>query len=199
MRCWTADVDEIHERVFVQPRDCIWIIHFKLSQTHDISSLSHYLYSWAQTLKHQQALNIQGGKKEGEGEGEGKRHWAALGVKRQADWSRLRNEPSSQSDWQVIWIAESCLPGCIKKKERKEKRRNNQRGFVAQTSLPRPEMETEALTCVSMMRRFDLRDSAPPTLLWQGSDNGLKWTKNTHKLIYKHTHTYRPNMQCLVY
>ncbi len=30
---------------------------------------------------------------------------------------------------------------------------------------PRPELETEALTCVSMMRRFDLRDSAPPTLL----------------------------------
>lgn len=39
---------------------------------------------------------------------------------------------------------------------------------------PRPEVETKALTCVSMMRRFDLRDSAPPTLLWQGSDNGLK-------------------------
>lgn len=36
--------------------------------------------------------------------------------------------------------------------------------------------ETEALTCVSMMRRFDLRDSGPTALLWQGSDNGLLHT-----------------------
>lgn len=62
---------------------------------------------------------------------------------------------------------------CIKK------RKNNLRGFVSQT---------EALTCVSMMRRFDLRDSSPPTLLWQGTDSGLK--NNTHKLIYKYKHAH---------
>lgn len=36
---------------------------------------------------------------------------------------------------------------------------------MARTSLLAPEPEAEALTCVSMMRRFDLRDSDPPTLL----------------------------------
>lgn len=59
-----------------------------------------------------------------------------------------------------------------KKIEKKEKIPER---FCAPDLLPpSPELKTEALTCVSMMRRFDLRDSGPPTLLWQGSDNGLK-------------------------
>lgn len=50
---------------------------------------------------------------------------------------------------------------------------------MAHTFPPPHELKTEALTCVSMIRRFDLRDSGPPTLLWQGSDSGLKRAK-TH-------------------
>lgn len=64
------------------------------------------------------------------------RHWAALGVKRHRLISTAKWTFITVSDWQVIWIAESCLPGCVKKKLKKRKK--YQRGFVPQTSSPLP-------------------------------------------------------------
>lgn len=122
MWCWTADVDETHEQAFVQPS--LYLNYtFQLSQTHNTSSLSRATFT--PTIDSEASAGIKVRQKKGE-----EKYWATLGVKRHADWFRLRNEPSSQRLTDRLFGSQRAVYLDVWKKEK-----NNQRGFVAQTSL----------------------------------------------------------------
>lgn len=75
---------------FLCSQVCIWIIHFN-QPNHTTAHLSHATFTL--TIYFKASAGI---KHTAKGSRKIQRHWAALGVKRHADWFWLRNEPSSQ-------------------------------------------------------------------------------------------------------
>lgn len=144
-------------------QDWIWIIHF----TGVTPCLSQLLLIYLCTLKHEHPA---GKKREPQ-----QRHWTE---ERSKNRSPRWNEPLWRRLTDRLFELQRAVYLAAAKKRKKKKKKQNINGFgVPHFPCIPPYPETEALTCVSMMRRFDLRDSDPPTLLWQGSDNGLRTRK----------------------
>lgn len=117
MRRWTAGVDEIQEQVLGRLDLNYTFYRSKATTLRAIINLSVHPRTLACCRKKKRKKELLG------------RHWTENGDSKliwMVKWTLV-----APSDWQLILVAESCLPGC--RKRRKEKGTKNQRGSMSQT------------------------------------------------------------------
>lgn len=188
MHCWAADGDEIHEWLLCS-WVWIWIMDFQnelYGHTHThtqicTSILTRTLHWHACILTRALAKGNTHNSSPKSSLMYSRNTWSKGSMtqrhfKTEVHWGLL-----TASDWQVISLTGRGVYWLhLKKRVRGGRvgvggwgKTKIREGLWRRLDLF-SELKTEPLTCVSVMRRLDLRVSAPPTLLWQVGDTVLQ-------------------------